>query len=240
MQVVAAGDRQPEGLQQLRRLGLLQHVAARAGPQRLAGVLGVLAHRQDRDRERGVGDEALRQRREARAARHRQVEREQVGLVLADRADRGGHVAGFGHDAELARLALEHHADAVAHDPVVVRDDHVDRSIDPWCASLHRAQHSTASTGGSRPWRRRPHGWEASGTPEARIRRPAASISPATVSRTAGLSLDGTGRTTQIGTFGTTRSAPSAYRQTPREAPSCRLCRTSSNPRCPATPKESA
>ncbi len=98
-----------------------------------------------------MGDEALRQRREARAARHRQVERQQVGLVLADRADRGGHVAGFGHDAELARLALEHHADAVANDPVIVRDDHVDRSIDPWCASLHRA-HSTACTGGSRPW----------------------------------------------------------------------------------------
>ena len=31
-------------------------------------------------------------------------------------------------------LALEHHADAVANDPMIVRDDHVDRSIQPWCA----------------------------------------------------------------------------------------------------------
>ena len=144
MQVVAAGDREAEGLQQLRRLGLLEHVAARPGPQRLAGVLGILAHRQDRDRERRVGDEAGGQRREARAARHRQVERQQVGLVLADFADRGGHVGGFGHDPELARLALEHRADAVAHDRVVVGDDHVDRSIHPWRASLHRA-HTVAA-----------------------------------------------------------------------------------------------
>ncbi len=102
MQVVAARDRQPEGLQQLGRLGLLEHIAARSRSQRLAGVLGVLAHRQDRDRQRRMGDEAGRQRRQARAARHRQVERQQVRLVLADRADRGGHVGGFGDDPELA------------------------------------------------------------------------------------------------------------------------------------------
>ena len=137
MQVVAAGDRQPEGLQQLGRLGLLEHVAARARAQRLAGVLGVLAHRQDRHRQRRMGDEALGQRREARAAGHRQVERQQVRLVLAHLADRGGHIGRFGDDPELAVLALEHGADAVAHDRVVVGDDHVDRSIHPWRARLH-------------------------------------------------------------------------------------------------------
>ena len=54
VQVVAAGDRGAEGLQQLRRLGLLQHVAARTGTERLARVLGVLAHREDRHGQRGM------------------------------------------------------------------------------------------------------------------------------------------------------------------------------------------
>ena len=129
MQVVATGDGQAERLQQLGRLGLLEHVAARACAQRLARVLRVLAHRQDRDRERRVRDEAGRQRRQARAARHRQVERKQIGLVLAYFSDRRGHVGGFGDDAELVLLALEHRADAVAHDGVVVGDDHTERTL---------------------------------------------------------------------------------------------------------------
>ena len=56
------------------------------------------------------------QRRQARAAGHRQIERQQVRLVLAHFADHRGHVGGFGDDAKLARLALEDGADAVAHD----------------------------------------------------------------------------------------------------------------------------
>jgi hypothetical protein len=139
VQVVAAGHRQAEGLQQLRGLGLLQHVAARARPQRLARVLGILAHRQDRHRERRVGDETGRQRRQARSAGHRQVERQQVGQVLSDRTDCRGDVSCFGDHAELSLLALEHRADAVAHDAVVVGDDHLDRSIHPWDASVHQA-----------------------------------------------------------------------------------------------------
>ena len=150
VQIVAPRNRQAEGLEQLRRLGLLQHVAARPRPQRLAGVLGVLAHRQDRDRERRMSDEALWQRREARAARHRQVEREQVRLVLAHRADRGRDVGGFVEDPKLSRLPLEHGADAVAHDPVVIGDDHVDRSIHPWRAVLHLAH--TVAPGRDNPW----------------------------------------------------------------------------------------
>ncbi len=138
MQVVAAGDRHAERLQQLGRLGLLEHVAARARPQRLAGVLGVLAHREDRDRERRMGDEALGQRGEARAAGHRQIERQQVGLVLAHFADHRRDVGCFGDDAELAGFALEHSADPVAHDRVVVCDDHVDRPRDAWRAGLHQ------------------------------------------------------------------------------------------------------
>ena len=64
--------------------------------------------------------------------------------MLANRSDRRGHIAGFRHHPELAHLALEHHADAVANDPVIVRDDHVDRSIHPWRASLHR-KHTVAT-----------------------------------------------------------------------------------------------
>ncbi len=62
VQVVASLHREPEGLQQLGRLGLLEDVAAGAGAQRLARVLGVLAHRQDRHGQVGVRQEALRQR----------------------------------------------------------------------------------------------------------------------------------------------------------------------------------
>ena len=137
VQVVASRHGQPEGLQQLGRLGLLQDVAACAGPQRLAGVLGVLAHRQDRDRQGRVGDEAGGQRAEARAARHRQVERQQVGLVLAHRPDHGGDVGRFGDDLELARLPLEHGAHAVAYDGVVVGDYHLDGPADTWRAIVH-------------------------------------------------------------------------------------------------------
>ena len=137
VQVVAAGHREAERLQQLGGLGLLEHVAARPRPQRLAGVLGVLAHRQDRDRQRRMGDEALRQRGEARAAGHRQIERQQVGLVGAHFADRRRHVGGLRDHDELLRLALQHGADPVAHDGVVVGDDHLDRAIHAWRASLH-------------------------------------------------------------------------------------------------------
>ncbi len=147
MQVVAAGDGEAEGLQELGGLGLLEDVAAGAGAQRLAGVLGVLAHREDRDGERGVRDEALWQRGEARAPGHREVERQQVGLVGADFADRGGHVGGLGDDAELVGFALEDGADAVADDGVVVCDDDVDRAVDPGGACLHGAHRSERGSG---------------------------------------------------------------------------------------------
>ena len=104
VQVVAARDGDAKRLQELGRIGLLEHVAARARTERLARVLGVLTHREDRDRERRMSDEAGGQRGEARAARHRQVECEQIGLVLADFADRGGDVRGFGHDFHITRL----------------------------------------------------------------------------------------------------------------------------------------
>ena len=131
MQICAAGDGEAERLQQFGGLGLLQDVAARAGAQRLARVLGVLAHRQDRDRHRRVRHEARGQGAEAGAARHRQVQRQQVGLVLTHRPDQGRDVGRFGDDLELAFLAFEDGADAVAHDRVVIGDD--DRRRTAWC-----------------------------------------------------------------------------------------------------------
>ncbi len=139
MQVVAPRDGQAERLQQLRGLGLLEHVAAGPRAQRLARVLGVLAHRQDRHREGRMRDEARGQRPEARAAGHGEVEREQVGLVLADFTDHRRDVGGFGDHPELARLALEHGTHTVADDRVVVGDDHVDRAAHAWRAIVHLA-----------------------------------------------------------------------------------------------------
>ena len=138
VQVVSAVDRGPERLQQLGRLGLLQDVAPGTRAQRLAGVLGVLSHRQDRDRKRGMGDEHLWQGPEARPSRHRQVERQQIRLQLADLADHRGDVGRFGHDRELSVLALEHRADAVADDRVVVSDDDLDRTAQSSSVMIHQ------------------------------------------------------------------------------------------------------
>src|SRR6202034_3931041 len=124
-QVIASRHRQAESLQQLGRLVLLEHIAARAGTQSLARVLGVLAHREDRHRERRVRHEAGRQRREAGTAGHREVECEQVGLELSHGANRRGHVSRLRDNPELAGLALEHRANTVAHDSVIVGDYHV-------------------------------------------------------------------------------------------------------------------
>ena len=129
-------------LSALRELGLLQDVAAGARAERLARVLRVLPHREDRYREGRMGHEALRQRREARASGHGQIERQQVGLVLAHFADHRRHVRGFGHDPKLPRLALQDGTDAVADHGVVVGDDHVDRSGRSWRAALHTALHT--------------------------------------------------------------------------------------------------
>ncbi len=73
--VTTAFHRDREGAQHFRRVGLLQDIAAHARANRLTGVLGVLAHRDHRDRQLRVRDEAARQRTEARAAGHREVQR---------------------------------------------------------------------------------------------------------------------------------------------------------------------
>src|SRR6202035_4342928 len=70
-------------------------------------------------------------------ARHGQVEREQIRLVLAHFPDQGRNVCGFGDDPELARLPFQDGAYAVADDRVIVGDDHLDRSGHPWHAGLH-------------------------------------------------------------------------------------------------------
>jgi hypothetical protein len=72
-------------------------------------------------------------------------QRQQVGLVLLDLANRRWHVGGFGDDAKLVLLALQDRADAIAHDRVIVGNDHGQRSIDLWAASLHRHTVPTAS-----------------------------------------------------------------------------------------------
>ena len=86
-----------------------------------------------------VGDETGGQCREARAAGHREIEGQQVGLVGPHFADRRGHVTGFGHDAKLPALAFEHRPDAVADDRVVIGDQHLDGMVDFGRVCTHAA-----------------------------------------------------------------------------------------------------
>ncbi len=79
---------------------------------------------------------------EARSPRHREVEREQIGLVGTDFADRRGYIGGLGDHLKLLCLALEHCPNAIAHDGVIVGDDHLDRAIDAGGAVLHPAHRS--------------------------------------------------------------------------------------------------
>ena len=106
VQIVAPCDGEPERLQQLCGLGLLEHIAARPGAQRLARILGILAHRQDRYRQRRMCHEARRQRRQTRAPGHRQIERQKVGPKLTHRSDRRGDVSRFADEIPLKASSI--------------------------------------------------------------------------------------------------------------------------------------
>jgi len=130
-----------------RRLGLLQHVAARAARSAWRAYSG--SSRIVRIATASVGCATKHVGRAARLepTRHGEVEREQSGLnsltarIVAVRA-------GLRDNPELARLALQDRANAVANDRVVVGDDHVDGPVNaelqpPW--SANRTGSPTAS-----------------------------------------------------------------------------------------------
>src|SRR5687768_10615531 len=97
-----------DGLHELGPRRVLKDVASRAGLKRLAGKRGIVLHRQDHHRGiRGrLGN--LRDRLQARAARHVEIEHQYVGLVAERVALRLVDVAGLRHDLD-AGFGLEQH-----------------------------------------------------------------------------------------------------------------------------------
>ena len=80
---------------------------------------------------------------EARAARHVQVEHEHRRLVAEHGALSGVDVAGLGHDLDVV-LGLEQHAQAGAHDRMIVGEHDRDRAFD-----CHRADRTVHTRGAS-------------------------------------------------------------------------------------------
>ena len=137
VEVGLAGGGAADGLDELVVGGLLEHVGPRAGAQRLAREGGLVLHRQHGDLRSAARPRGSRDRVEARAARHVEVEHEHVGLVAARRADRGIDVADRRDDLE-ALLGVEQQLEAAAHDGVIVGEDDPDRPLPAADASIAR------------------------------------------------------------------------------------------------------
>ena len=111
------------GSHRLDQLGagrLLEHVAAGARAQGLARERRVLLHGQDHHRGIGRGLGHGRDRLQARAARHVEVEHEHGWLVAEHGPTRRVDIARLGKDLDVI-LGLEQHAQAAADHRVVVR-----------------------------------------------------------------------------------------------------------------------
>ena len=126
----------------LRRRGVLEQEAGRAGLQRAQDELVGVERREDEDGGRvGLRGEQPR-RRDPVELRHADVHEDDVGPVEVDRAEHLAAVGGLAHDLEALR-AGEHHPQARAHERVVVDEQDAD----------HRG--SAARAGRTRPRGRR-------------------------------------------------------------------------------------
>ena len=131
VQVGLAGRGTAHRLDQLGIGGLLEDVADRARAQRLPRVRGRILHRQHDDLRVGRLSADRRDRFEARAPGHVEVEHEHRGVVAADVAPCRVDVARLGDDLEVL-LRVEQHAQPAADHGVVVGQDDADRTIPPW------------------------------------------------------------------------------------------------------------
>ena len=105
--------------------GLLEHVAERAGAQRLARKRGLLLHRQHDDLGAGRLRTDRGNRLEAGAAGHVEIEYQHPRVVAAHVAPRAPHVGRLGEHLEVG-LAVEQQPQPAAHHGVVVGEDDSD------------------------------------------------------------------------------------------------------------------
>ncbi len=106
---------------------LLEHVAARAGGERLADVARVVLHREDEDLRLGpLSCSSVGITSRPSAVRHHDVHQDHVGLQRPRLEDRLTAGAGLADRLDVV-LAREQQADAGADDRVVVDDQHPDR-----------------------------------------------------------------------------------------------------------------
>jgi hypothetical protein len=120
----AAGDR-ADRVDQVLVGRALEHVTRRSCLQRLEQVALVVVHRQQQHVHVGRLVVDVARRLEAGHARHRDVEHGDVGLLGDDLLDGVDAVLGLGDHAH-ALLLVEQHAQAGAHDAVVVGDQDVE------------------------------------------------------------------------------------------------------------------
>ena len=123
IEVGVAGGGEPDRFQQFLVGGFFEHEAERSGLQRLACEGGVVLHREDDDGGLGRLLAQARDRLQARAAGHVEVQDQDRGAVGAGEAFGVGDGAGFGDDLE-AVFVVDQQPQALAHDGVVVGDDH--------------------------------------------------------------------------------------------------------------------
>ena len=136
----------------------LEHVARRAGLQRLEEVLLVVVHGEHQHPQRRAAAGELARGLKAGQARHRDVEHGEVDVVAQPLLDRLGAVARLGDHVEVG-LGVEDHAQAAADDGVVVgeqdagveRHGHADAAAARRAAPRCRAGATARSPAGRRP-----------------------------------------------------------------------------------------
>ena len=128
--------------------GGLEHVARGSGAQRLEEELLVLVHREHEDPQPGLADGELARRLQAGHAGHRDVEDHEVHVVRERPLDRLRPVVDLGDDAEVG-LAVEQLAQPVAHDRMIVGEEHAGDQRRGHRASLIGSRNATSVPCGS-------------------------------------------------------------------------------------------
>jgi hypothetical protein len=132
----------PDGGHELGTGRLLEDVATRAGPERLAGERRVVLHGEDHDGARVLdpGDSG-----QARRPGHAEVEHEHVRATSLDQPQRPGDIARLAHDVH-ALLGLQQEPQPGADDLVVVGQHDADgpRGV---VAARHACDHSHLISG---------------------------------------------------------------------------------------------
>ena len=112
-----------DGRRQFAGGAALEHVAARAGLERLHHIRLVVVHAQDQHGQVGVRALDLPQGLQAVEPGHRHVEHHDIRAGLGRLLDRAGAVIGFRHNHHVAHR-FERQTDTLAQHGVVVGQEH--------------------------------------------------------------------------------------------------------------------